>query len=410
MEYKLDKWQSDVLATEGNVCLRSGRQVGKSFVIAIKAAEYAVKHPNKRIMVIASVERQAFLLFEKILAYMLDKHKYKIKMGKDKPTRHKINLTNKSIIYCFPTGLSGAGIRGFTIDLLIADEAAFIPEDVWTAVTPMLAVTKGKIILLSTPHGKEGFYYECFKRKDFTSFHVSSEDCPRRDDEFLAAERERMTEVQYAQEYLGEFIDELRQFFPDVLIKECMKEYQRIVGERYGGVDVARLGEDKTIITDGGFTANKVFQQDTVISGSKWRTTKTAAEILKQDRAYSYNKWGIDDAGVGGGVFDELLENDQIKRRIIGMSNATRKVDHKGRKQKLLKTDMYNHTKAGMEKGKVNLKDSPEVFQSFKSVQFELIDSGDKIRFFGKDTHIVEAFVRAYECTKSKGLNILAFC
>ena len=61
-----------------------------------------------------------------------------------------------------PTGESGYGIRGFTIDLLICDEAAFINEEVWQAVTPMLAVTGGDIWLLSTPHGREGYYYRCF--------------------------------------------------------------------------------------------------------------------------------------------------------------------------------------------------------------------------------------------------------
>ena len=41
---KLDKWQEEVLATKGNICLRSGRQVGKSTVIGIKAAKYALEN------------------------------------------------------------------------------------------------------------------------------------------------------------------------------------------------------------------------------------------------------------------------------------------------------------------------------------------------------------------------------
>jgi len=42
----LDKWQQDVLDTEGNMVLRSGRQVGKSYIIAQKAAQYALENPN----------------------------------------------------------------------------------------------------------------------------------------------------------------------------------------------------------------------------------------------------------------------------------------------------------------------------------------------------------------------------
>ena len=94
MNLKLDDWQNEVLETEGNICLRSGRQVGKSTIISIKAGEYALKHEKKSVMVIASVERQALLLFEKILSYIYENNKTAIKKGKDRPTKHKIQLKN----------------------------------------------------------------------------------------------------------------------------------------------------------------------------------------------------------------------------------------------------------------------------------------------------------------------------
>jgi len=134
LNLQLDEWQKEVLETEGNICLRSGRQVGKSTIISVKSAEFAIRNKGKTILVIASVERQAYLLFEKILSYLEDNYKNSIKTGKDRPTKHKITLKNGSVIYSLPTGLTAQGIRGFTIDLLIADEAAFIPEEVWTGI------------------------------------------------------------------------------------------------------------------------------------------------------------------------------------------------------------------------------------------------------------------------------------
>lgn len=118
---QLDPWQQDVLKTKGNIVLRSGRQVGKSFVIGIKAAQYALANRNKTVMVISKTEKQAYLLFQKILFNIVQKGKYRIKSGKDRPTRHIIQLTNGTIIYCFATGETGYGIMGYTIDLLIAD-------------------------------------------------------------------------------------------------------------------------------------------------------------------------------------------------------------------------------------------------------------------------------------------------
>ena len=123
---ELDAWQKEVLNCKTNLCLCSGRQVGKSTVIAMKAGEEAVKTPNQSIMIIASVERQALLLFEKVLSYIYQNHKEYIKKGKDRPTKQELKLRNGSIIRSLPTGDSGYGIRGFTINSLYADEAHFI--------------------------------------------------------------------------------------------------------------------------------------------------------------------------------------------------------------------------------------------------------------------------------------------
>ena len=146
---ELDNWQREVLNTKGNMCICSPRQMGKSTVIAQDAGEYSANNKNKTIMIIAHVERQSLLLFEKVLSYIYDNYKGMIILH----SKHKLELSNGSIIHCLPTGDDGYGIRGYTIDRLYADEAAFIYEDVWAAVTPMLATTGGDIILLSTSFG-----------------------------------------------------------------------------------------------------------------------------------------------------------------------------------------------------------------------------------------------------------------
>jgi len=155
----LDKWQKDFLKTEGDKILCCGRQVGKSVIAARDAAEYALTHPNKQILMIAPTERQAYELFDKTLSYISQQAHYKIRQGRFRPTKHKIHLKNKSVIHCLPTGLSGVGIRGRTINRLYVDEASRVPEEVWTAITPMLLTTGGDIILLSTPFGRQGYFY-----------------------------------------------------------------------------------------------------------------------------------------------------------------------------------------------------------------------------------------------------------
>ena len=311
--------------------------------------------------------------------------------------------------------MSGYGIRGFTIDLLIADEAAFIPEEVWTAVTPMLAVTKGNIWLLSTPHGKKGYYYNCFSDKSFTSFHVSSEDCPRKDVEFLEREKARMTKVQYAQEYLGEFVDELAQFFSDELIKKCMRlswneRGRTINADSFMGVDVARKGKDETVlISVDRINRDKLKMFDMEITKDT-RLTDTVRLILHKDLKYYYKKIYIDDGGLGVGVFDPLLEERQTRRKVIPINNASRSLEaDENRRKKLLKEDLYNNLLYLMEKGKIELFDEPEIFQSLKSIQYEYTEKGE-LKIFGNYSHITEALIRAVWCMKDKTLNIMAFC
>lgn len=413
MPFKLDPWQAEVMKTDGNICLCSGRQVGKSEVVSRKAGKFAVENRNKVIMVIASVERQAYLLLEKILYYLEDNHKNMIKQGKNRPTKSKVQLRNGSIIYCLPTGLTGAGIRGYTVDLLIADEAAFIPEDVWTAVTPMLAVTKGKQMLLSTPHGTGSYFYRCFlPDSGFTKFHVSSEDCPRKDQDFLDREKARMTKLQYAQEYLGEFVDALKQVFPDELIKACMiaKRRPNIIKGRayYLGVDIARMGEDLStfeIIQREGDVAFHIEN----ITTKHTLTTQTTLKILELESQYNFKQIFVDDGGMGVGVFDQLLSDDKTKRKVVASNNLARPLTRDEKKKRtVLKTDTYNNLLMMMEQRRIHLLDDDSVFHSLKSIQFENTDDGHT-KYFGNDAHIADGLVRACWAVKDKHLNIFIY-
>jgi len=407
MKLELDDWQKKVLETKGNICLRSGRQVGKSTIIGIKAADYALKNKDKLIMIISKTERQASLLFSKVLFNLNQTAPNQILTGKNRPTKHLINLKNGSKIYSLPAGDTGFGIMGFTIDLLIADEAAFIPEEVWNSIVPALAITRGEIWLLSTPYVKKGYYYNCFNDESFTNFHQSTEDCPRKDVEFLKHQKEILTKAQYAQMYLGLFVDEIKQFFSDELISECCS------GKRTGankthtnilGVDVAGMGEDESTFEILDFTSQPIKQVDNLIT-TKTRTTETANKIKQLERQYNFKKIFIDDAGMGVGVFDQLLEFPETKRKTIGINNSKRSIEHlkDGKKKRLIKEDLYNNLLRLMERREIVLLDDDEIKASLKSVQAEEVNGNLKIN--GTYTHIAEGLIRAAWYAKSKSLN-----
>ena len=49
-------------------------------------------------------------------------------------------------------------VRPGKIDLLIIDEAAYVPDSLYHALNPMLAVSGGALWLMSTPNGQSGFF------------------------------------------------------------------------------------------------------------------------------------------------------------------------------------------------------------------------------------------------------------
>ena len=119
--------------------------------------------------------------------------------------------------------------------------------------------------MCSTPFGKQGYFYECWLNKSgrWKVFHVNSVDVMKerkitkdwtqelkeKQLKFLEQEKEDMTELEFGQEYLGIFSDDLQQWFPDELIMKCMTEQRHPIHPKknnYLGVDIARMGEDES--------------------------------------------------------------------------------------------------------------------------------------------------------------------
>lgn len=425
----LDDWQEKFLKTAGDKLLCCGRQIGKSVICSMDAGAWAASHRDTVVLMIAPTERQAFSLFEKTLDYLMTNHKGLIKRGKDRPTKTKISLTNGIKIHCLPVGIAGLGIRFLTVGRLYADEASRIPEDVWTAVTPMLLTTGGDSVYLSTPAGPEGYFADAVENREeafnsFTRFTgITSEDVIRsrkicatwtekqREKALTHLEREskRMSKRQYAQEYMGVIVEGLRQFFKDKLIRDCMtlKRRERIIRGRkyYLGVDVARMGEDDSTFQIIDATNKDALEHVENLTTNHTLTTETTKFCLSLENQWVFKRLFIDDGGMGVAVFDGLLSDESTKRKVIAINSSSRPLDKEGKqRKKTLKEDIYNNLLMLMEQGRIRLLDDDEIFYSLKSVQFEYIDK--KLKIFGNYTHIAEGLVRAAWCYKDKHLNI----
>jgi len=418
----LDKWQEAVLAAEGNLCICSGRQVGKSQIIAIKAAEFIVNNPNKKVLIISITEDQAERMLQKIVLFLHDNYKSYIAKGNNRPTKHKVILNNGAEVVTKAVGQYGLGVLGMTVDVVVPDECAYLPEAIWQSITPMLLTTGGKLWLLSTPNTREGYFYEAYTNPDmgFKTFHVNSEEVangrpePQRTImlDYLKREKERMTELQYSQQYLAQFLEELGQFFSDKLITKSQTLQRDTssslapVGEFYLGVDVARMGGDETTFEILERRKSEFYHIDNIIH-TFTLTTETIDKIVELDIKYDFKRIYIDDGGIGAAVFDQLLVNDQTKRKVVAINNASRALDRDAaRSRKLLKEDLYLNLRVMMERGVIYLLKDNEVHASLKSIIFEHSRKTGDMRIYGRYSHIVEGLIRAAWCVRDLRLDI----
>jgi len=199
-----DPWQIEVLeADHPRLLLNCCRQAGKSTVVALLALAEAIFRPFTKILLLSRSHRQSTELFRVVTGfyYRLGEP---IKLTK---TKAELQLTNESRIVCLPCREDT--IRGFSdVGLLIIDEAARVPDDLYRAVRPMLATSAGRLICLSTPYGKRGFFYDCWARggADWARIEIPADQVPRIKPQFLEQERRSLGESWYRQEYCCSFV------------------------------------------------------------------------------------------------------------------------------------------------------------------------------------------------------------
>lgn len=206
-----DPWQADALrSSHPRQLYNCSRQSGKSTIVSIKALHRAVYHPGSLILLLSPSQRQSGELFRKVAGFYQ-------RLAEDVPAQSesvmRIELKNGSRIVSLP-GTEGT-VRGYSgVDLLIFDEAARVADSLYYTVRPMLAVSGGRMIALSTPFGTRGWWYEAWhSQEDWERFEVTAAECPRISPAFLEEERRNMGEWWFKQEYECHFMDSQTQAF-----------------------------------------------------------------------------------------------------------------------------------------------------------------------------------------------------
>ena len=278
-------WQADfLLSTHPRIIMNCPRGAGKSILTAVIALHHALYMPNAFILMFSKSERQSMELFKKTIDF------YKLletdlSLSPKAESAHRLELKNGSRILSLPS--STETIVGYhDVTLLIIDEAALVKDELYQRARPMLHHQTGRLILLSTPFGRRGFFYEewrDFETNPDTVWHgitVTTDDCPHMSPEFLAEERVKLGERVYRSEYECSFESDATAMFKEEWLMFYDPDPQR--GQVPKIFDVMIQSWDPT--------STKTLQSDYCV-GQVWGRKGASIYLLDQVRG----RWDFDE-------------------------------------------------------------------------------------------------------------------
>jgi hypothetical protein len=185
------------------------------------ALHQALYEPGALILLLSPSLRQSQELFKKVQdAYRA--------LGNPPPLQAesalRLELAQGSRIISLPG--TESTIRGYSgVKLLVIDEAARVPDELYFSVRPMLAVSSGRMVCLSTPWGKRGWYYqEWTSGAGWERTKIVASECPRIPASFLEEERRTLPPMWYASEYECIFGDTVNAVFRGEDIDEMFSQ------------------------------------------------------------------------------------------------------------------------------------------------------------------------------------------
>jgi hypothetical protein len=217
-----DRWQEDFLRSSADrVLLNCSRQSGKSTMSAVIALHRALYHPGSLVLCLAPALRQSQELFAKIANFYRVLGRPVAPQGERKLS---LELENGSRIITLPG--SEKTIRGFSgASLLLVDEASRVDDGLYYAIRPMVAVSGGALMMLTTPYGKRGIFFEEWTNeagRGWERYEVPAWECPRISKEFLEEERAALPPWVFRQEYQCSFEETEDQVFTHEMIERAV--------------------------------------------------------------------------------------------------------------------------------------------------------------------------------------------
>lgn len=311
---RLNKPQQDMLALiEKNkfVFAAMSRQIGKSVLCKVLCTKWLLE-PNKEIGYITPSLKLAKKFFNDLTGIIPESL-----LVKSNASDLILQSITGSTLY-FYSAEQGNRIRGVTFDYLVLDEAAFYKEDtganhIWYSILqPTIKVKGKKIVMVSTPNGQSGFWYDLIQKalkgqKGYAYIKRTIYDDSMCTD--IEEIKNSTPDLMFRQEFLCEFIAGANSFFTGY--HNCYDDTMTFNWNQplWAGIDWSSTGKDETIVTfiNG---LNQIIQYN--IEGDLDSKYSQIASILNK---YSLKGVYAEDNSIGSVMINELKK--QMKQKNV---------------------------------------------------------------------------------------------
>ena len=321
LKFNPTPYQRKLLLDRSNrISLRFSRQSGKTTTIAIIAIWFCATHPNKLALIVAPGLRQSMIVMDRVYEHIARMEREIKNRLIEKKQRTKITFRNGSVIIALPC--SENLLRGYTADLILADEAAFFAHDEYmfnNVLMPMLATTNGTLIVSSTPWSSKSQFYEFCKGKSkerFSQHHITwrqAVEAGLMKKEFIDDMQDSMLPQQFTMEFEAEFVEDVNAWLPQDLISRCIDAELEFIefegaptGEFFVGVDLGKHQDYSVVVV-----VNKQGETIRLVHCHRFPLETKYASVIGYvktltDRWKTIRKTLVDQTGVGDYVVEDM--------------------------------------------------------------------------------------------------------
>lgn len=410
LQFEPDSWQKEAakdVSESPKVSIRSGQGVGKTAFQAAIALWFLCCFPYPRIVATAPTRQQLNDVLWSEIAKWMEKS----------PVLGNILKWTKTYVYMLGcekrwfavarTATKAENMQGFHEDnmLFIVDEASGVAEPIMEAILGTLSGDNNKLLLCSNPTKTSGTFYDSHTvdRADYRVHRVNSMETERtnkKNIESLIRKYGKDSNVVRVRVY-GEFPKQEDDVFMPIALVEAAVDLELFKTEEEEkkhqvqsiniGVDVARFGDDETVIATklDNLALPLQVRHGQDLMATVGDTLRLSRRLHEKYPIVKHVIVKIDDTGLGGGVTDRLKEikrDESLDWLIIIPVNFASKVP-KGVKDSHYYDDivtyMWSVVRDLMQESSIKLPDDSDLVGQMTTRKY-FIQSNGKIRLESK--------------------------